>query len=116
MQPPLRCCHPAFTLLLPLVPPAPPLPRQVRYFGYPQRLHDLEFDSSYMVRGLVIDKKRGNMLKVRAAAFLFASLSSFPFVIGLARARYARTQACWWFDQHLTQTELKCPCPATTTI
>lgn len=31
---------------------------------YLQRLYDLTFDYRYMSRGLVIDKKRGNMLKI----------------------------------------------------
>lgn len=32
-----------------------------------QSLYELQFDWRYMTRGLVIDKKRGNMLKVRGA-------------------------------------------------
>lgn len=36
----------------------------VRYFGYPNSLYDLTFDWRYMSRGLVIDKKRGNILKI----------------------------------------------------
>ncbi|KAL6778220.1 hypothetical protein ACKKBG_A17375 [Auxenochlorella protothecoides x Auxenochlorella symbiontica] len=36
----------------------------VSAFGYPKSLLDLEFDWRYMSRGLVIDKQRGNMLKV----------------------------------------------------
>ncbi|XP_076912277.1 uncharacterized protein LOC143570532 [Bidens hawaiensis] len=32
--------------------------------GYPQELQEWCFDSTYMVRGLVIDKKRGNILKM----------------------------------------------------
>lgn len=36
----------------------------VKYFGYPKSLYDLTFDWRYMSRGLVIDKKRGNILKV----------------------------------------------------
>ncbi|GAB4817277.1 hypothetical protein N2152v2_004323 [Parachlorella kessleri] len=36
----------------------------VKHFGYPKMLYDLEFDWRYMTRGLVIDKKRGNMIKV----------------------------------------------------
>lgn len=36
----------------------------VRFFGYSPRLYDLRFDYRYMMRGLVIDKRRGNMLKV----------------------------------------------------
>ncbi|XP_022768977.1 LOW QUALITY PROTEIN: 5'-nucleotidase domain-containing protein 4-like [Durio zibethinus] len=32
--------------------------------GYPQELLEWTFDSKYMVRGLVLDKKRGNILKM----------------------------------------------------
>lgn len=36
----------------------------MRHFGYPPALHELTFDWRYMARGLVIDKRRGNILKV----------------------------------------------------
>jgi len=36
----------------------------VKFFGYPQCLYDMTFDWRYMSRGLVIDKRRGNILKV----------------------------------------------------
>lgn len=36
----------------------------VRCFGYPPALRGLAFDWRYMCRGLIIDKARGNMLKV----------------------------------------------------
>ena len=36
----------------------------VHHFGYPKSLYDLTFDYTYMARGLVIDKERGNILKV----------------------------------------------------
>ncbi|KAL4448376.1 hypothetical protein ABPG75_005595 [Micractinium tetrahymenae] len=36
----------------------------VKFFGYPAELYDLTFDHTYMCRGLIIDKRRGNMLKV----------------------------------------------------
>jgi HAD superfamily 5'-nucleotidase-like hydrolase len=36
----------------------------VKHFGYPSSLYDDTFDWRYMSRGLVIDKKRGNILKV----------------------------------------------------
>jgi HAD superfamily 5'-nucleotidase-like hydrolase len=36
----------------------------VKAFGYPEALYCLAFDYRYMMRGLVIDKRRGNMLKV----------------------------------------------------
>ena len=32
--------------------------------GYPQDLKDLQFDFDRVIQGLVIDKKRGNLLKV----------------------------------------------------
>ena len=36
----------------------------VTFFNYPDSLYDLTFDWRYMARGLVIDKKRGNILKI----------------------------------------------------
>lgn len=36
----------------------------VKNFGYPAELLELDFDWRYMMRGLTIDKKRGNVLKV----------------------------------------------------
>ncbi|KIZ03139.1 hypothetical protein MNEG_4824 [Monoraphidium neglectum] len=36
----------------------------VRAFGYPSSLYGLSFDYSFMMRGLVVDKKRGNIIKV----------------------------------------------------
>ena len=34
-------------------------------FGYPPSLRGLEFDYSFMVRGIIVDKRRGNVIKVR---------------------------------------------------
>ncbi|KAI8472984.1 MAG: purine 5'-nucleotidase [Monoraphidium minutum] len=36
----------------------------VRAFGYPPSLYSLAFDYSFMMRGLIVDKKRGNVIKV----------------------------------------------------
>jgi hypothetical protein len=36
----------------------------VRQFGFPETILDLQYDHTYMVRGLVVDKKRGNVLKM----------------------------------------------------
>jgi HAD superfamily 5'-nucleotidase-like hydrolase len=36
----------------------------VTHFGYPESLYNSTFDWRYYIRGLVIDKKRGNVLKV----------------------------------------------------
>ena len=35
----------------------------VRVFGYPPSLFDLEFDYGFMCRGLIVDKRRGNVIK-----------------------------------------------------
>ena len=36
----------------------------VTEFGFPEEILGLEYDHTYMVRGLVVDKKRGNVLKM----------------------------------------------------
>eukprot|EP01026_Neomeris_dumetosa_P053797 TRINITY_DN4814_c0_g1_i8.p1 TRINITY_DN4814_c0_g1~~TRINITY_DN4814_c0_g1_i8.p1 ORF type:complete len:190 (-),score=15.87 TRINITY_DN4814_c0_g1_i8:91-660(-) len=36
----------------------------VKNFGYPEEIQDFMFDWRYMTRGLTIDKKRGNILKI----------------------------------------------------
>eukprot|EP00798_Chlamydomonas_sp_ICE-L_P013214 gene13214-19050_t len=36
----------------------------VNYFGYPDILYSLNFSCAYMMKGLIIDKNRGSMLKV----------------------------------------------------
>jgi hypothetical protein len=36
----------------------------VRAYGYPPALYDLDFDYNFMMRGLIVDKKRGNIIKV----------------------------------------------------
>lgn len=37
----------------------------VNVFGYPEIVKSFVFDWRYMMRGLIIDKKRGNIIKVR---------------------------------------------------
>lgn len=36
----------------------------MRVFGYPVSLLNLKFDYAFMMRGLIVDKKRGNIIKV----------------------------------------------------
>ena len=36
----------------------------VDVYGYPEEILDFEYDHTYMVRGLVVDKRRGNILKM----------------------------------------------------
>jgi hypothetical protein len=38
----------------------------VKAFGYPAALYDFAFDYNFMMRGLIVDKHRGNIIKVRA--------------------------------------------------
>ena len=38
--------------------------RLVERFGYPERLLDIPYDRNFVIRGLVIDKRRGNVLKM----------------------------------------------------
>ena len=40
------------------------LEKLVTVFGYPPKVADLKFDPHYMVRGLTVDKRRGNVLKM----------------------------------------------------
>jgi hypothetical protein len=36
----------------------------VKHFGYPPELYNLKFDHRYMMRGLLMDKRRGNVVKI----------------------------------------------------
>jgi HAD superfamily 5'-nucleotidase-like hydrolase len=66
--------------------------------GYPKELLDWQFDWKYMVRGLVLDKKRGNILKmdrhkyVKVAYHGFRQLSredrAFTYGNGLSRESF----------------------------
>ena len=50
------------------VAPRETVDKLVKAFGYPKSLYELTFDYSFMVRGLIVDKKRGNVIKVRVRA------------------------------------------------
>ena len=38
--------------------------------GYPQELSQLEFDPKFVIRGLLVDRAKGNLLKVDSDIFL----------------------------------------------
>jgi HAD superfamily 5'-nucleotidase-like hydrolase len=45
--------------------------------GYPEQLLKLEYDHSYFIRGLVVDKVRGNMLKLDRHKYVKSALHGF---------------------------------------
>jgi hypothetical protein len=45
-------------------------------FGYPNDIKHLSFDWQYMMRGLTIDKRRGNVVKVRRGACCYLLCAS----------------------------------------
>jgi len=49
----------------------------VEQYNYPECLHDFEFDTTYMVRGLVIDKELGNVLKMDRHKYVKLALHGF---------------------------------------
>ena len=56
----------------------------VNVYGYPTEVLRYEYDHEYMVRGLVVDKKRGNILKMDRHKYvkgeeIFSSPSVFLF-------------------------------------
>jgi HAD superfamily 5'-nucleotidase-like hydrolase len=62
----------------------------VSVFGYPPVLREFEFDWRYMTRGLVIDKARGNVLKVDRHKYVKLAYHGFT---PLARAERLATYA-----------------------
>lgn len=54
----------------------------VEEFGYPQQIMDLKFDYNLAIRGLVLDKRKGNLLKLSRHAAIRASqhgLTPIPY-------------------------------------
>lgn len=61
----------------------------------PQVLKDLEFDWQYMMRGLVIDKVRGNILKVDRHKYVKLACHGFRVLSRQERLdTYASKQVC----------------------
>ncbi|CAL8468745.1 g8285 [Coccomyxa elongata] len=49
----------------------------INNFNYPKELLDFEFDFRYMMRGLIIDKKRGNILKMDRHKYVKVAFHGF---------------------------------------
>jgi hypothetical protein len=72
----------------------------VNVFGYPPVLRDFEFDWRYMARGLVIDKARGNILKVDRHKYVKLAYHGFAELPRETRlATYARPSEVVDFDE-----------------
>ena len=72
----------------------------VTVFGYPLVLRDFEFDWRYMARGLVIDKKRGNVLKVDRHKYVKLAYHGFRELSRDDRLEtYARSPETASFDE-----------------
>ncbi|KAF8065819.1 nt5c2 [Scenedesmus sp. PABB004] len=52
----------------------------VSVFGYPPSLYDLTFDWRHMMRGLIIDKKRGNVIKVDRHKYVKVAYHGFTLL------------------------------------
>lgn len=69
-------------------------------FGYPEVLLELEFDWQYMMRGLVIDKKRGNILKVDRHKYVKIAYHGFSQLPRQERLNtYAHSQVMYEYDE-----------------
>jgi HAD superfamily 5'-nucleotidase-like hydrolase len=53
--------------------------RLVEKMGYPKEIRDLRFDPKRVIRGLVIDKKLGNLLKINLFGYIKAALHGDHF-------------------------------------
>ncbi|KAK9813561.1 hypothetical protein WJX73_007197 [Symbiochloris irregularis] len=72
----------------------------IEEFDYPAVLKDLEFDWQYMMRGLVIDKVRGNILKVDRHKYVKLAIHGFRVLSRQERLdTYAHSQATFEFDE-----------------
>lgn len=72
----------------------------VTVFGYPVVLKDFEFDWRYMARGLVIDKARGNVLKVDRHKYVKLAYHGFAELARETRlATYAASSEAVDFDE-----------------
>lgn len=54
-------------------------------YGYPEKVASFEFDWQYMIRGLIIDKKRGNVLKIDRHKYVKLAYHGFKEMSGRER-------------------------------
>ncbi|CAL5221480.1 g3680 [Coccomyxa viridis] len=72
----------------------------VKNFHYPKDLLDFEFDHKYMMRGLIIDKKRGNILKMDRHKYVKVAFHGFKKLSREERlATYALQRERMEFDE-----------------
>lgn len=68
----------------------------VGVYGYPEEILDFQYDHTYMVRGLVVDKRRGNILKMDRHKYVKVAHHGFRPLAGrlfLARRFLLRCRA-----------------------
>lgn len=63
------------------------LQKLVHNLGYPAALLDLEYDHSFFIRGLVVDKERGNIIKLDRHKYVKRALHGFTPLSKEARAQ-----------------------------
>ena len=78
----------------------------VRVFGYPSEVMDLEFDWKYMIRGLTIDKKRGNVLKLDRHKYVKIAYHGFRKLTSDERRQYHTTERTNPFDEPRMYTQI----------
>ena len=72
----------------------------VEAFGYPLEILGLEFDWRFMVRGLTIDKSRGNVLKMDRHKYVKVAYHGFTKLSREERlALYSKTEQRDSFDE-----------------
>jgi len=78
----------------------------VKVFGYPQKVMELEFDWKYMIRGLTIDKKRGNVLKLDRHKYAKIVYHGFKKLSSEERQVYLAIERTNAFDDPYTYTQI----------
>ncbi|GMH44237.1 hypothetical protein BSKO_12171 [Bryopsis sp. KO-2023] len=72
----------------------------VSVFGYPDVVKEFKFDWRYMMRGLIIDKKRGNIIKVDRHKYVKLAYHGFqPLTREERMDAYARSELRESFDE-----------------
>ena len=78
----------------------------VKVFNYPKEVLDLEFDWKYMIRGLTIDKRRGNVLKLDRHKYVKIAYHGFTKLSSEKRRQYHATERTDAFDDPHIYTQI----------
>lgn len=78
----------------------------VRVFGYPEEILALQFDWTYMIRGLTIDKARGNVLKLDRHKYVKVAYHGFRQLSRDERLEYHATETTHPFDDPQTYAQI----------